>query len=208
MHWFTFRFRLFELNCWLVSRTSIAGMFISSNYAWQASIDTPSTKKSTKKTNRTTARSTIVSRISLTTIQTNDNDQTSASTVPTEVRNISSSSPPSRVNSTGESYLSIRNTVYISLISSLALLSISIIAAYCILTYLNQYMNKKKKSGRAALFLNRASLMTSVGSNSDASILVGPMYRVTTPNNNPPTMIIDTTMPRRSSTDSIPLFRY
>jgi hypothetical protein len=149
-----------------------------------------------------------VSRISLTTIQTNDNDQTSASTVPTEVRNISSSSPPSRVNSTGESYLSIRNTVYISLISSLALLSISIIAAYCILTYLNQYMNNKKKSGRATLFLNRASLMTSAGSNSDASILEGPMYRVTTLNNNPPTMIIDTMMPRRSSTESIPLFRY
>ena len=153
-----------------------------------------------------TTQSTIVSRVSLTTFQTNR--QPTAHTVTTDIRSISSSSSSSRVNSTEKTNLSIRNTVFISLVSSLAFLSISIIAAYCILIYLNQYLNKKEKSDRAALFLNRASLMTSLGSNSDRSILPGPLYRVTTPNNNPSKTNIATTVARRSSTESIPLFRY
>ena len=153
-----------------------------------------------------TTQSTVVSRVSLTTFQTNS--QPTARTVTTDVRSISSTSPSTRVNSTEKTNLSIRNTVFISLISSLAFLSISIIAAYCILIYLNQYLNKKKNSDRAALLLNRASLMTSLGSNSDRSILTGPLYRVTTPDNNPSKTNIATTVARRSSTESIPLFRY
>lgn len=170
-----------------------------------SSISTTVTTTTTTTTIKTT-QSTIISRVSLTTFQTNS--QPTANAVTTAVRSISSRSPSSPVNSTEKTDLSIRDTVFISLISSLAFLSISIIAAYCILIYLNQYLNKKKNSDRAALLLNRASLMTSLGSNSDRSILTAPLYRVTTPNNNPTKTNIATAVPRRSSTESIPLFRY
>ena len=162
----------------------------------------------TTTTTKTTTQSTVVSYFTSTTVQTTSNVPPSTHTFPTGVRSISTSSPPSSVHSTEKNQLSIRNTVFISLISSLALLSISIIAAYCILTYLNRYLNKRKNFDGHALLLNRGSLMTSMGSFSDASVRAGPIYRVATPDSNLPKANIGTTLPRRSSTESVELFRY
>jgi hypothetical protein len=137
-----------------------------------------------------------------TTTTTTSSIQTSQSTnsMTTYVKTMSSNTYSSMINSTEKVNIPTRNKLLISLLISLILISLCTGLSYCAFLYFSHYLNTKMTINQNRLATNRPSISSSEDSNTGLNTCKT--------KSNMSIKINNENKERRSSVDSIKLFRY